>query len=297
VQVSVAICTWNRAASLRRTLASVAALEIPREVRLELLVVDNGSSDETPAVLAEHAGGLPLRALVEPEPGLAGARNRAAAEACGELLLWTDDDVVVEPGWLAAFVEAARRHADAAFFGGACEPWLEQPPPDWIAASWERLADVWAIRRLDPEPAPITRERLPVGASFAIRAAVQRRYAYDPKLGRRGDALVGGEETELLRRLLADGHRGWWVPDARVRHLVPAERMSEAYLRRVWFGQGRERALTRRGGRRSRLARLARALRAEARYRVSRRLASPERWLLALERAQQRWGELSAAPR
>ena len=72
---------------------------------------------------------------------------------------------------------------------------------------------------------------------------------------------------------------------------------AEPHLRRIWFGQGRERALTRLGAPRPRLRLLARALRAEARYRVSRRLSEPPSWLRHLERAQNRWGELSASPR
>ena len=295
--VTVAICTWNRAPLLRRALASLSALEIPEGARLELLVVDNGSGDETPAVLREHASALPLRVVTEPEPGLSRARNRAAGEARGELIVWTDDDVLVEPGWLAAYVEASLRHPDASFFGGTTLPWFEQPPPAWIAESWEHLADIWAIRLLPPEPTPIHRARLPVGANFAIRTELQRRHAYDPRLGRRWGERVGGEETSVMRRLLADGQRGWWVPGARVRHWIPAERLAEPYLRQIWFGQGCERALTRGGAPRPRLRLLARALRAEARYRVSRRVRGPAQWLRDLERAQHRWGELSAPPR
>jgi GT2 family glycosyltransferase len=297
VLATIAICTWNRAAPLRRALASIASLKIPDGVRSELVVIDNGSRDETPALLREVSGELALRAFVEPEPGIANARNRAVAESRGDLILWTDDDTEVERGWLAAYVAAARRHEDASFFGGAVEPGLEQPPPDWMSASWEQLADVFALRSLAPEPAPVAAARLPVGANFAIRGDVQRRHRYDPRLGRRRGRLVGGEETWLLRGLLAAGERGWWVPDARVRHHLPAERLGESYLRRIWYGQGCERALTRRGSERTRLRLFARALRAEARYRVSRRLAEPSRWLRELERAQNRWGELSAPRR
>jgi hypothetical protein len=150
---------------------------------------------------------------------------------------------------------------------------------------------------LPPAPAPIDRARLPVGANFAIRAAAQRRHAYDPRLGRRQGALVGGEETAVMRRLLAEGHTGWWVPDARVRHCIGAERMTESYLRRVWFGHGCERALTRSGAPRSRLRLLVRALRAEARYRASRRSRAAAQWLRDLERAQGRWGELRTSGR
>ncbi len=296
-QVTVAICTWNRAPLLRSALESLRAHEVPEGVRFELLVVDNGSSDETSEVLRENAGALPLRVVCEPEPGLSRARNRAIAEARGELLIWIDDDVQVEPGWLAAYLDASRRHPDASFFGGAALPWFEQPPPAWIAESWTELADVWAIRLLPEEPAPIDRRRLPVGANFAIRTAVQRRHAYDPRLGRHKKDLTSGEETAMLRQLLAEGKTGWWVPAARVRNWIPAERLAEPHLRRIWFGQGCERALTRSGAPRPRLRLLARALRAEARYRISRRVSEPAKWLRELERAQNRWGEFSASPR
>ena len=292
--VTVALCTWNRAPLLRRALAGLAALEIPAGVALEIVAVDNGSSDETPELLREHARSLPLRALREPTPGLSHARNRAVAEAHGEWILWTDDDAVALPGWLAAYAAAARRHPEASFFGGAALAWPERPPPAWVAACWDELADAWAIRTPPEGPARVTRARLPVGANFAIRAEAQRRHAYDPRLGRQRGSLVGGEETAVLRALLAAGHTGWWVPDAQVRHWIPAERMTESHLRQIWRGNGRERALTRNGAPRSRLRLFARALRAEARYRVARRSRDPARWLRALARAQGRWGELSA---
>lgn len=294
MRVTVAVCTWNRAPLLRRTLASLAAQGLPPDVALEIVVVDNGSSDETPEVLREHARGLPLRALREPAAGVSHARNRAVAEVRGEWILWLDDDTVALPGWLAGYAAAIRRHPEASFFGGATLPWTEQPPPAWIAACWDQLADVWAIRTPPDAPAPITRARLPVGANFAIRAEAQRRHAFDPRLGHSRGSLTGGEETAVVRALLAEGDSGWWVPDAQVRHWIPVERMTERHLRGVWYGNGRERALLRRGAPRSRLRLLARALRAEARYRVARRSRDPARWLRALERAQGRWGELGA---
>src|SRR4051812_1329005 len=99
--VTVAICTWNRAALLDRTLARLRDLRIPPGLSWELLVVDNNCTDETSAVLARHAKHLPLRALHEPKQGHSHARNRAVAEARGDLLLWTDDDVLAHADWLA----------------------------------------------------------------------------------------------------------------------------------------------------------------------------------------------------
>src|ERR1700738_3055719 len=95
--VSVAICTWNRARLLGQTLESFVRLRIPEGVSWELLVVNNNCTDDTDAVIERHAGSLPIRRLYEPTPGKSYAHNLAIAEAQGDLVLWTDDDVIVDP--------------------------------------------------------------------------------------------------------------------------------------------------------------------------------------------------------
>src|SRR3954454_24769386 len=98
--ISIAIPTWNRSAVLRKTLEHLTLLEPVDGVEWELLVVDNNSTDDTPKVLAEFADRLPLRALHEPIPGKSSAANLAVREARGEYILWSDDDVFVDPDWL-----------------------------------------------------------------------------------------------------------------------------------------------------------------------------------------------------
>ncbi len=100
VQVSIIICTCNRAALMRRTLDSMRSLAIPRGVTWEIVVVNNNSTDDTAAVLASFAERLPLTCVFEPVPGLSRSRNRGVAASSGDLLLFTDDDVLVEPGWV-----------------------------------------------------------------------------------------------------------------------------------------------------------------------------------------------------
>jgi glycosyltransferase involved in cell wall biosynthesis len=117
VLVTVAICSWNRAALLRETLKQMTHLERNDSIDWELLVVDNNSTDQTPDVLAEFAGQLPLR-LREPKPRKSNAANLVVKEARGEYILWTDDDVLVEPDWLRQYVTAFQRYPNAEVFGG-----------------------------------------------------------------------------------------------------------------------------------------------------------------------------------
>ena len=112
--ITIAICTFNRAESLRRTLDSLVAMRIPSDLTWEIVVVNNNSTDHTDYVINEYLERLPLRPESEPQPELSNARNRAIDAAKGDYIVWTDDDVVVDAGWLTAYVEAFRRWPEAA---------------------------------------------------------------------------------------------------------------------------------------------------------------------------------------
>jgi glycosyltransferase involved in cell wall biosynthesis len=238
VNVTVAICTWNRADLLDRTLAQMRNLRIPDGVSWELLVVNNNCTDGTDAVIAGHAGALPLRRLAEPKPGLSNARNCALAHATGELIIWTDDDVLVDPEWLAEYVKAAAANPDAAYFGGTIEPWFEAPPPRWVRDNLTDLQGVLVIRSLGAEVRPFEGDENPFGANMAFRTAVQVRHPYDPQFGRVGGRLVQGEESDLIRRLRREGHFGVWVGTAKVRHYIPQKRTTPAFVRDWFRGNG-----------------------------------------------------------
>lgn len=237
--VTVAICTWNRSALLDQTLARLAEVEVPEGVRWELLVVNNASTDRTDDVLERHAARSPLTRLYEPRPGLCHARNAAIRAARGELLLWTDDDVLVEPDWLAAYVDAARAWPEASFFGGAVEPLYAASPPRWLRDNFDQVAGAYAVRRLGPDVRPLDEREFPFGANMAQRTAAVRQFPFDQAFGLEGAGQVRGDEVDLARRMRAAGLRGVWVGTARVRHYIPAERLTARYLWDYYEGQGR----------------------------------------------------------
>lgn len=255
MDITVAICTWNRADSLAATLHSCARLLAPPWLHWELLVIDNNSTDSTPAVVDRFADRLPIRRLFEPAQGLSHARNRAVAEAAGTLVLWTDDDVEVDAGWLAAYADALRRFPDAAFFGGPIEPAFTAPPPPWLRDNLDVLGSALALRDLGAEEKLITTAAdLPFGANMAMRRALLPAAPFDPRLGRTGEALLSGEETALFAHLLAAGHYGVWLGNARVRHVIPARRMTVDYVRAYFQGIGRAKPATEGEGKAARVA-------------------------------------------
>ncbi|HEY5722732.1 MAG TPA: glycosyltransferase [Allosphingosinicella sp.] len=244
LDASVVICTRDRAAQLRAALESACALRIPPGTAWELLVVDNGSGDSTAETALSFASRLPLRLVSEPVPSLCPARNRGAAEAKGRYLCWIDDDVLLDPDWLAAYLAAFRNHPEAAIFGGRILPRLDPPAPAWFARrmyEWP-VANLVALRDMGDEESPVALEggRLPWGANYAIRAEEQKLYAYKPEIGfSPRHVRRTGEETDLIYRILRDGGSGWWVPDCRVRHVIPAERQTLAYLEFYFEQAGR----------------------------------------------------------
>ena len=236
--ITVAICTWNRAALLDRTLARLAELRVPPGLDYEVLVVDNNSADGTPGVLARHAGKLPLRWVREDKQGHSHARNRAVAEAKGELVVWTDDDVLVAPDWLVAIAQAARDFPDAAYFGGPVRPWFESPPPDWVRDNLTRLGFCWALVDYGPETRILNPGEYPYGANMAARREWLVRFPFDPAYGRVGKQLSSGDDTRVLDAIAQAGGRGVWVGDAAVDHFLPAERMTPEYVRQIVYWSG-----------------------------------------------------------
>lgn len=239
--LSVVICTRNRAASLERTLASLARADRPDASSWEVLVVDNGSTDPTPAVISTWTDRLPLRYLFEPTPGLSAARNRAMTEARGGLLIFTDDDVEVDRGWLTALADARRRQPTAGYLAGRILPVYDDPVPSWWTDGCERLlAGVvvrFAPRRAEGLLTP--EDPRPMGANLAIDAAALRTVGgFRTDLGRRGACLIGGEEVAVLIAMERAGLRGVYVPAAVVYHHTPVGRLSDLSLLRYFMGVG-----------------------------------------------------------
>jgi glycosyltransferase involved in cell wall biosynthesis len=237
--LTVAICTRNRADSLSRTLRALCAVETPTD--WEVVVVDNGSTDATASVCGAFAGALPLKRIFEPRAGLSNARNAAVHAARGDYIVWTDDDVLVSPGWLRAYVDAFACWPDAAVFGGPITPIFEGTPPEWYMQHRELFADALAARDLgsDAIALSIADDKVPFGANYAVRAAEQRRFRYDPNLGVAPVRRLLGEETDVIESILKSGATGRWVPRACVEHRIGPDRQTVRYLKQYYICRGR----------------------------------------------------------
>lgn len=239
--LSIAIPTYNRAAWLGRTLESLARLIVPEGVRVEVLIVDNASTDNTAAVIAEKAGHhpFPLRVVREEQQGLCYGRNRALHEAAGEHVAFFDDDVLVAPSWLHGYFDAmARFSADAVI--GPVFPLFEIPPPphyssavlDSVTSAYSRKGD--AAMLLPPEVS----HQIP-GCNFGVRRETALAVGgFDPHLDRIGSGMIGHGDWEFGYALVRAGKRVAYEPRCRVDHAISAAKLSATSLRARWFGFG-----------------------------------------------------------
>lgn len=221
-------------------LESAAALEVPPGTDWEVVIVDNGSTGDTAAVVERFVHTLPIRLVAEPIAGISRARNRGSAEARGRYICWTDDDVLLDRFWLAAYLRAFERHPEALLFGGTIRPELLAPTPGWCRRGQHRwpLTAMFVERAPEAERPILPRGETPWGANFAVGAEVQRRLGYDVSLGMAPGRNRTGEECDFIYRLLKSGAVGWWVPDAEVSHIIEPERQSRAFLLRYFREAG-----------------------------------------------------------
>lgn len=300
--LTVGICTWNRSKLLHQTLSSLEDLMIPDKVRWEVLVVNNNCTDDTDEVIALHEGRIPLRRVFEPTPGKSHALNLAVREARGDYILWTDDDVLVEPGWLQGYAEAFERWPDASIFGGPIRPWFPNTPPAWLKKVLPSVATAYAVRDFGEEELLLSKKAVPFGANMAVRMREQREYLYDTRLGPRPGSALRGEESHMVRKMLENGAEGRWVPGAVVRHYIPENRQTMKYLASYYKGAGEVLALLRQAeyadsvrffGRPLEL--YGKALSEEIKYRIRRVTSKPEKWVHNMKRAHVAWGLLWAS--
>lgn len=231
-RVSVLLATRDRAVLLHDTLAGIAR-QRPLDVPHEVIVVDNGSVDDTPAVVAQAQAmsPVPLHSLVEPTPGKSHAMNRGVEMAGGDLIICTDDDILPDDDWLAQLVAGARRWPGYNIFGGRISLALPGEAPSWVS----QLEGV-ALQHFAPAQAEGPIERAPFGPNFALRRSVLEHQRFLHDLGPDGSVdYAMGDETELFHRLRDGGERFIYLPAAHVAHrILPAALTRRALVERAY---------------------------------------------------------------
>jgi glycosyltransferase involved in cell wall biosynthesis len=243
MKLSVIICTHNpRPEYLSRTLDALRVQTLPM-AEWELLVIDNASR---PAVadlvsLTWHPNARHIR---EEVLGLTPARLRGIQEAQGQLLLFVDDDSILESSYLEVAMGIGRSRPDLGCWGAGCiEPEYEKPPPEWLADYDGALA----IRRLDRDlwaNIPGLNHSLPFGVGMCLRRTVADQYASLCKgdnvrrsLDRSGASLASCGDTDIAILACVLGMGTASFTGLKITHLIPERRTTRKYMSRLIAGK------------------------------------------------------------
>jgi len=230
ITATVAICTRNRAQLVTRAIEPAVAQS--QACQAEVLVVDNASTDDTPAVLARMGrdAAPTVRVIREPRLGLSAARNRALVETSTDIVVFLDDDAVPRPGWLRALLDTYANRAIACA-GGPIVSQFFSPPPSWLTPQFHPVLSAYDLgphaRRLRDCPS----WEYPFGGNTSFRVSTARALGgFSTRFGLRGGRQLAHEETDLCLRIDRAGGEIHYVPGAVIDHWILPERLTPVFL-------------------------------------------------------------------
>jgi glycosyltransferase involved in cell wall biosynthesis len=228
-ELSLVICTRNRAARLAETLKRASAMQT--QLKWELVIVDNESTDTTGAVVAEFAAtcDLPVQVIVKSGRGVSGAKNAGWQAARSAIVVCIDDDCYPEEDYLDSIFECFSKDPKLGFVGGRI---LLHDPTD------RRITIQESLQPLSLPPGSFIPPGLIQGANVAYRrAALVEVGGFDPWFG--AGALYSGDETELMARISAAGWNGAYDPKPVVYHHHGRKTANDEWRLMRWYDRGR----------------------------------------------------------
>ena len=257
--LSIIICTYNREKYIRPLLESIAKNDYPT-ADYEIVLVDNNCTDNTRGVCEMFATVHPevnLHYVVETEQGLSAARNKGIKEAKGDIIIYVDDDALVDSDYIRIYAEHFATHPDTMAAGGPIEPLYETEEPLWMSPYTKALLTAWM--NYGDQIREYPNGRYPGGGNAAYRKEVFDRVGlFNTELGRKGNLLLASEEKDIFDKMKALEMKVLYLPTPVLHHCIPQAKLEEDYFNRLTLQIGRsERMRTRAISKSKYLSRLA----------------------------------------
>lgn len=225
------ICTYNRAKYIGNLLESIAANDLEKS-EYEIVLVDNNCTDNTREIcnaFAEAHKDVRFRYTQEAEQGLSAARNRGIKEAKGDILVYIDDDALVDTWYLRTIAKYMSAHPEISAIGGKILPLYETEEPKWMTPYTKTLLTAWMD--FGDEIRPFPKGKFPGGGNSAYRAEVFEKVGlFNTELGRKGDSLMGAEEKDIYDKMNALGMKYMYVPAMTLHHIIPQRKLDKDYF-------------------------------------------------------------------
>lgn len=236
-KISVIIPTYNRAQYIGLTIESFLRQTYPREC-IEILICDNHSTDDTKAVVAkiiQDYKEYSIRYLYEDRQGVHYTRNTAAKQAVGDILYFTDDDMIADSYMLERLVAVFEQYENIGAATGKVIPKWEKTPPDWVK---KYLSNQW-LSLLDKKM-ELCIAHYDFGV-YSCHEAIKRDIfmktgGFHPE--NTAGEWVGDGETGFNMEVQNMGYSFAYVGDAVTEHIIPSTRMTQDYLNKRFYNQG-----------------------------------------------------------
>lgn len=238
--LSVILCTYNRDRYIYPVLQSIAQGNLPH-ADYEIVFVNNNSTDNTEAECRRFQADHPdinLRYCVESLQGLSHARNCGIRNAQGDILVYVDDDALVNPQYLSTYADFFQRNPHAVAAGGPILPQYDGcEEPSWMSHYTRQL--VTGKLYLGEKEREFSKGAYPGGGNAAYRKSVFDAVGlFNTDLGRKGNSLIGAEEKDLFDKMTSRGMRFYYLPTAILYHLIPPKKLTKDYFDRLTYGIG-----------------------------------------------------------
>ena len=245
--ITLIICTYNREKYIGPLLDSIAKNDYPT-TDYEIVLVDNNCTDNTHGVCEQFTAAHPqinFRYTVEPEQGLSAARNKGIKEAKGDIIIYVDDDALVDSDYIRIYAEHFATHPETMAAGGPIEPLYETSEPAWMSPYTKALLTAWM--NYGDKVREYPKGRYPGGGNAAYRKEVFERVGlFNTELGRKGNLLLASEEKDIFDKMHALGMQVLYLPTPVLHHIIPQTKLEEDYFNRLTLQIGRsERMRTR----------------------------------------------------
>ena len=235
-EISVAVCTYNRADILPKCLESLANQTTDKEL-FEILIIDNNSTDGTKEITADFCKeNQNFRYIFEEKQGLSHARNRAIEEASGIYIAYIDDDAIADKEWVERIFSVIQNNKDIEAFGGKILPWYNTEKPKWFKDEFglHSWGDKHLLLSLQNYPFGLS------GSNMIFKKDILEKYSgFSAEYGMTGKKIAFGEESLLFNKMLKNNENVQYFPDLFVYHLVSEKSYSlkNAFRRSIQNGK------------------------------------------------------------
>lgn len=206
----------------------------------EVLIINNNSPDKTDDIIKayQRESNLPIRYFIEYNQGISFARNRGVKEANGEIIVFLDDDETVDSNFLSIIKDFFTDYGVAGITAGPVIPVFEKEKPQWLSKFIERAITGeyykgHKIKELSPKDYPGT-------GHACFRKELFLKYGeFNTDLGRKGNSLMGAEDKDFFLRLMKGNEKCYYVPEARIYHHIPADKLTEFFFNNISYAIGK----------------------------------------------------------